>query len=82
MDFFGIIEDIVLFAQGNLIITAGAAIVIILLIWYKPKLVLSILGIALILWFSIYLIMSAASLGKTQKKELIEKGEELIERVH
>ncbi len=82
MDFSGFIEGIVSFAQGNLIITAVAAFVIIFLIWRKPKLVLSILGIAIVLWFSIYLIMSAASSGKAQKEKLIEKGEEQIEKVH
>lgn len=82
MEFSVFLEDSVSFIQGNPIIVTIAALVIMFLIWRKPKLVLSILVIAIVFWFSTYLIISAAFSGKTQKGKLIEKGEEQIENIN
>jgi len=80
MDFSEAINSIVSFYGNNPIIAILIALVLIFLIWRKPKFFFSVLFIALLLLGIIHLIISTAGSGKAQKENLLQKEEKQIER--
>ncbi len=74
MDFSGIKDGIISFSMDNPIIALVAGLLLLFLLVRKPKLVFGLLGLVLILTLAIYFIMDVASLGKTEKSKMIEKG--------
>jgi hypothetical protein len=73
MDFWAIIKSIIIFFQANLLVTIAIAIILIFLLWRKPKLFFLILFIALLLSGVLYLILDVSSTGIYQKEQLIQK---------
>lgn len=79
MDISEIINSIISFAKDNPIVAVAAALLLIFLIYLRPKLFLSLLFLALFLGGIFYLIMSMASSGVSQKGKLIDKGQRQIQ---
>lgn len=80
MDFSEAINSIVSFYGNNPIIAIFIALVLIFLIWRKPKFFFSVLFLALLLFGVIYLIINTATFGKEQKEKLFHKEEKQIEQ--
>lgn len=79
MDISEIINSIISFAKDNPIVAVAAALLLVFLIYLRPKLFLSLLFLALFLGGIFYLIMSMASSGVSQKGKLIDKGQRQIQ---
>lgn len=79
MDISEIINSIISFAKDNPIVAVAAALLLVFLIYLRPKLFLSLLFLALFLGGIFYLIMSMASSGVSHKGKLIEKGQRQIQ---
>jgi hypothetical protein len=75
MDFFGSINSIIAFFQNNLFIAGAAAILLVFLLYRKPKLFLTIFLIALFLSGVFYMISTLSSTGVSQKGKLLQKGD-------
>ncbi len=73
MSFFEIINSIISFFQANLIIATAFAILLIVLLWRKPKLFFLILFIVLLLSGVLYMILDVSSTGVYHKENLIHK---------
>ena len=73
MSFFEIINGIISFFQANPIIATAVAILLIFLLWRKPKLFFIILLIALLLSGVLYMILDVSSTGVYHKENLIQK---------
>jgi hypothetical protein len=78
MSFPEFINSIISFFHANLIIAIAVAILLIFLLWRKPKLFFLILFIALLLSGVLYLILDVSSTGVHQKGKLIQKEKEYI----
>lgn len=76
MDFPGILDGIVSFAQNNPIIVIVLAVGLLFFIYRKPKLFFGLLGLALLLVGLIYLIMNIADQGSEKKKALTHQEEQ------
>lgn len=79
MDISEIINSIISFAKDNPIVAVAAALLLVFLIYLRPKLFLSLLFLALFLGGIFYLIMSMASSVVSQKGKLIDKGQRQIQ---
>lgn len=79
MDISEIMNSIAVFAKDNPIVAVAAALLLVFLIYLRPKLFLSLLFLALFLGGIFYLIMSMASSGVSQKGKLIDKGQGQIQ---
>jgi hypothetical protein len=75
MDSFGIINSIITFFQNNLFIAIVAAVLLVFLLYRKPKLFFTIFFIALLLAGVFYLISNLSSTGVSQKEKLLQKGD-------
>jgi hypothetical protein len=75
MDFFGSINSIIAFFQNNLFIAIAAAILLVFLLYRKPKLFLTIFFIALLLSGVFYLISTLSSTGVSHKGKILQKGD-------
>jgi len=75
MDFFGSINSIIAFFQNNLFIAIVAAILLVFLLYRKPKLFLTIFFIALFLSGVFYLISTLSSTGVSHKEKILQKGD-------
>ena len=75
MDFFGSINSIIAFFQNNLFIAIAAAILLVFLLYRKPKLFLTIFLIALFLSGVFYLISTLSSTGVSHKEKILQKGD-------
>ncbi len=73
MSFFEIINSIITFFQANLIIATAVAILLIFLLWRKPKLFFLILLIVLLLSGVLYMILDVSYTGVYHKEKLIQK---------
>ena len=76
MNLDGFIDSIITFGQNNPVIALAIAVVFFFLIFRRPKVILSLLLLALILTGLYYLIMDVSSSSKNVKHKLIEKSEQ------
>ncbi len=74
MDLSGIADTVTAFSRDNPIIAAAAGLLLLFLLIRKTKIFFFLLLLALVLAAALYLIMDVASIGKTQKKQMIERG--------
>ncbi len=68
-------DNIVSFIQNNTVIAIAIAVILVFLIYRKPKLFFGIVFLGLFLAVVFYLITSMADSGSKQKKSLIFKEE-------
>jgi len=73
MDFTGSIINIIAFFQDNLLITFAVAILLVFLLFRKPKLFFTVLFIALVLAGVFYIISYVSDVGTSHKKTIIDK---------
>ncbi len=71
----GFMDTIISFAQDNKVIAIAIAVILIFLIYRKPKLFLGILFIGFVLAVVFYLVTSIAGSGSKQKTRLLLDGE-------
>ncbi len=79
MDFSGFMDGIVSFAQNHTVIVIVLALVLLYLMYRKPKLVLGILLLGLFLVGLLYFITSISRSGSEQEKKLIHEGEKELD---
>jgi Ca2+/Na+ antiporter len=72
----GFIENIISFGQNNPLIALMIAVVFFVLMFRRPKFILSVLILTLILAGIYYLIMDTASSVRNEKQKLIHESEE------
>jgi hypothetical protein len=73
MFFTALIDSIITFFQEHLLFTLAFAIVLLFLLFRKPKVFLTISAIVLLLLGILYLISDVSSTGVTYKEKLISK---------
>jgi len=73
MSFGKIINSIISYYQANPIIAIAVGIIIVFLLWRKPKLFFLTLLISLLLAGVLYLIMDISTTGVSQKEKLLHK---------
>ena len=73
MDLSGIADTVTAFCRDNPIITVVVGLFLLFLLYRKPKLFFGLLCLALILAGVLYVIMDVASIGKSQKGQLVER---------
>jgi hypothetical protein len=74
----GFVEDIISFGQGNPLIALIIAVVFFFLIFRRPKFILSLLILTLILAGIYYVIMDTASSVRNEKQKLINESEKSL----
>lgn len=74
MNFSDISDSVISFSKDNPIIAAAAGLLLLFLLVRKTKLFLVILLLAVVLAAALSFIMDVASVGKTEKGKMIEKG--------
>ncbi len=74
MDLFEISRSITGFFAGNLYISIAVAILLLFLLFKKPKLFLTIFILALLMAGVFYVISTVSSTGVSHKQKMIEKG--------
>ena len=79
MNFSGLMNSILSFAQSHPVIAIALALCSLLLMFRRPKLFLGILLLGAFLWGIYYMITNIASSGSQQKKELIFREEKQSE---
>jgi multisubunit Na+/H+ antiporter MnhC subunit len=79
MDFSGFMDGIVSFAQNHTVIVIVLALVLLYLMYRKPKLVLGILLLGLFLVGVLYFITSISGSGSEQEKKLIQEEEKQLD---
>jgi hypothetical protein len=79
MDFSRFMDGIVSFAQNHTVIVIVLALVLLYLMYRKPKLVLGILLLGLFLVGLLYFITSISRSGSEQEKKLIQEGEKQLD---
>jgi hypothetical protein len=73
MNFTAVIDSIIIFFQDHLFFALAFAIVLLFLLFRKPKVFLTISAIVLLLLGILYLISDISSTGVTYKEKLISK---------
>ena len=73
MDFSEIIDSILTSLIDNPLITITIAILLVIMLFRKPKIVFMIFFVTLLLSVILYVISIVSSTGVSQKKELIHK---------
>ena len=79
MDFSRFMDGILSFAQNHTVIVIVLALVLLYLMYRRPKLVLGILLLGLFLVGLLYFIMSISRSGSEQEKKLIQEGEKELD---
>jgi Ca2+/Na+ antiporter len=79
MDFSRFMDGILSFAQNHVIIVIVLALVLLYLMYQKPKLVFGILLLGLFLVGLLYFITSISRSGSEQEKKLIHEGEKELD---
>jgi multisubunit Na+/H+ antiporter MnhC subunit len=79
MDFSRFMDGIVSFAQSHTVIVIVLALVLLYLMYRKPKLVLGILLLGLFLVGVLYFITSISGSGSEQEKKLIQEEEKQLD---
>ncbi len=74
MGFVEIINNIITYLQTNIPIAIAAALLLVYLLFRKPKFFLTVFFIALLLAGLVYLVLELSSIGVSHKKVLINKG--------
>jgi membrane protein required for beta-lactamase induction len=69
----GLTDAIVSFAQSNTIIAVIIALILLFLIYRKPKLFFGLLSLVFIVALLFYMIANLAGSGSERKKRLIDK---------
>ena len=69
----GLADGIISFAQSNTIIAIIIALILLYLMYRRPKLFFGLLSLVLIVALVFYMIASLAGSGSERKKKLIEK---------
>ena len=75
MDFSRFMDGIVSFAQNHTVIVIVLALVLLYFMYRKPKILIGILVLCLLLAGLLYLITSISGLGSEQEKKLIHEEE-------
>lgn len=73
MDFFQTLNITIAFFQTNVPIAIAITLLLVFLLFRKPKLFFTVFFIALLLLGVLYLVSSLSSLGLSHKKELFNK---------
>jgi hypothetical protein len=79
MDFSRFMDGIVSFAQNHTVIVIVLALVLLYLMYLKPKLVLGILLIGLFLVGVLYFITNISGSGSEQEKKLFREEEKQVD---
>ncbi len=79
MDFSRFMDGILSFAQNHTVIVIVLALVLLYLMYRRPKLVLGILLLGLFLVGLLYFITSISRSGSEQEKKLIQEGEKQLD---
>jgi len=79
MDFSQFMDGIVSFAQNHTVIVIVLALVLLYLVYLKPKLVLGILLIGLFLVGVLYFITNISGSGSEQEKRLFREEEKQVD---
>jgi hypothetical protein len=74
MDLSEMVNSVTLFFKDNPIIAVAVGLLLLFLLIRKPKLFLVLFCLVLLLAAALYLIMDVASIGKTGKEKIIQKG--------
>ncbi len=74
MDLSGITDAVTAFCRDNPITAAAAGLFSLYLLFRRTKLFFLLLFLGLVLAAALYFIMDVASIGKAEKKQMIEKG--------
>ena len=74
MDFSDITNSVISFSKDNPLIAVVVGLLLLFLLYRKPKLVFGLFFLCLILAGVLYFIMSISSTGKSEKGKMIEKG--------
>jgi hypothetical protein len=69
----GLVDGIVSFAQSNTIIAILIALILLYLIYRRPKLFFGLLSLVVIVALLFYMIANLAGSGSERKKNLLEK---------
>jgi Ca2+/Na+ antiporter len=72
-------DSIISFIQNNTVIAIAIAVILLFLIYRKPKLFFGILFLGLFLALLYYLIMSLAGSGSKQERKLMHEGEREVD---
>jgi hypothetical protein len=75
MDFSGLINSIISFAQNNMVITIIVALGLLYFLYRKPKLFFVLLFLGLFLVGLYFTVMKMAGSGAAQKKRIIQQEE-------
>ena len=73
MDFSEIINSIIISLENNVPVAVAVALLLIILLFRKPKLFIMICFITLLLGIVLYVISDVSSIGVSQKQALIHK---------
>lgn len=73
MDFFATVNEISLYLHSNLKITIGIVLLLIFLIYKKPKLLMLIILIGVLVTGLFYMISTVSSTGTSYKKQMVER---------
>jgi hypothetical protein len=75
MDFSGLMNSIISFAQNNMVITIIVALGLLYFLYRKPKLFFVLLFLGLFLVGLYFTVMKMAGSGAAQKKRIIQQEE-------
>ena len=73
MDFSAIIDSVVSFSKANMFIAGAGGVLLVFLLYRKPKLFFTIFFISLLLAGIFYLISNVSSIGGSHKGKMIDK---------
>ncbi|MGE5894069.1 MAG: hypothetical protein ACM34I_08455 [bacterium] len=81
MDFSDFIDSIISLAKDNAVIAVILGLILLFLLFRKPKLFFGLLFLGLLVGGIFYLIMNIASSGSEQKERLLHKHEKKLENI-
>lgn len=73
MEFLTFLDWIPAFFKDNTLVAIGASIILILMIYKRPRLVLTVFLMGLLVTGVFYMVMSMSTAGVEKKKKLIER---------
>jgi hypothetical protein len=79
VDFSGFMNSIVSFAQNHTVIVIVLALVLLYFIYRRPKIIIGILVLCLLLAGLLYLITSISGSGSKHEKKLIHEEEKQLD---
>jgi membrane protein implicated in regulation of membrane protease activity len=81
LDLSDITKSISSFATGHPVVAVIIGIIMLIILFRKPKLFFGLLGLGILVAFIWYMIMSMASSGLSQKDKLLHKEEKQLENL-